>query len=99
MPVDDLPGWLPVWCLDHLGSRPVGTLFPGARPLTPVIGVGPLAVHAEEFRPGGEVLRGDSPEVAVQLTTSAGRRCTAYTAVSGKALRVQATERLRRANA
>src|SRR5579863_6432336 len=38
--------------------------FPCARPLTPVIAVGSLAVHAEEFRPGGEVLHGDSPEVA-----------------------------------
>jgi Phosphotransferase enzyme family len=40
--------------------------FPCARPLTPVVGVGALAVHAEEFIPGGEVLRGDSPEVAVR---------------------------------
>jgi hypothetical protein len=40
--------------------------FPCARPLTPVVGVGPLAVHAEEFHPGGEVLPGDSPEVAVR---------------------------------
>ena len=40
-----------------------GRGFPCARPLTPVVGVGSLAVHAEEFRPGGEVLRGDSPEV------------------------------------
>src|SRR3984885_8585875 len=39
--------------------------FPCARPLTPVAGVGSLAVHAEEFRPGGEVLHGDSPGVAV----------------------------------
>ncbi|HEY3470595.1 MAG TPA: phosphotransferase [Amycolatopsis sp.] len=38
--------------------------FPCPRPLTPVFGVGPLAVHAEEYRPGGEVLRGDSPDVA-----------------------------------
>ena len=38
--------------------------FPCARPLTPVAGVGSLAVHAEEFRPGGEVLDGDSPDVA-----------------------------------
>jgi hypothetical protein len=38
--------------------------FPCARPLTPVAGAGSLAVHAEEFRPGGEVLHGDSPEVA-----------------------------------
>ncbi len=38
--------------------------FPCARPLTPVTSAGSLAVHAEEFRPGGEVLHGDSPEVA-----------------------------------
>ena len=38
--------------------------FPCARPLTPVVGVGSLAVHAEEFRPGGQVLHGDSPDVA-----------------------------------
>jgi hypothetical protein len=40
--------------------------FPCARPLTPVVGVGALAVHAEEFRPGGEVLQGDSPDIAVR---------------------------------
>ena len=40
--------------------------FPCARPLTPVVGVGSLAVHAEEFRPGGEVLHGDSPDVAAR---------------------------------
>jgi hypothetical protein len=40
--------------------------FPCARPLTPVAGVRSLAVHAEEFRPGGEVLAGDSPEVATR---------------------------------
>jgi hypothetical protein len=111
VPLEDLPDWLPTWCLDHLGGEPVGVLFrlqqvsmvfglrlpggtdvvvkaraddgravscvaaqarlaergfPGARPLTPVVGVGSLAVHAEEFRPGGEVLHGDSPEVAVR---------------------------------
>ncbi|MFI6693575.1 hypothetical protein ACIBLA_17795 [Streptomyces sp. NPDC050433] len=38
--------------------------FPCARPLTPVVGVGALAVHAEECRPGGELLRGDSTDVA-----------------------------------
>jgi hypothetical protein len=108
---DDLPDWLPAWCLDQLGSEPAGVLFrvrqvsmvfglrladgrdvvvkaraddgratscvaaqarlaergfPCARPLTPVTGAGSLAVHAEEFRPGGEVLPGDSPEVAVR---------------------------------
>jgi hypothetical protein len=107
--LDDLPGWLPTWCLDHLGGEPAGVLFqlrqvsmvfglrlaggrdvvvkaraddgravscveaqarlagrgfPCARPLTPVTGVGSLAVHAEEFRPGGEVLHGDSPDIA-----------------------------------
>jgi hypothetical protein len=40
--------------------------FPCARPLTPVVGVGSLSVHAEEFRPGGEVLHGDGPEVVVR---------------------------------
>jgi hypothetical protein len=108
--VDDLPGWLPGWCVDQLGGEPAGVLFqveqismvfglrlaggqdvvvkaraddgragscvaaqvrlaergfPCARPLTPVTGAGSLAVHAEEFRPGGEMLCGDSPEVAV----------------------------------
>ncbi len=40
--------------------------FPCARPLTPVVGVGSLAVHAEEFRAGGEVLAGDSPGMAAR---------------------------------
>ncbi|MET7426774.1 hypothetical protein [Dactylosporangium sp. NPDC005555] len=40
--------------------------FPCARPLTPVVAVGSLAVHAEEFRPGGDVLHGDTPDVAVR---------------------------------
>ena len=40
--------------------------FPCARPLTPAVGVGVLAVHAEESRPGGELLPGDSPDVAVR---------------------------------
>jgi hypothetical protein len=53
--------------------------FPCARPLTPALGVGALAVHAEESWSGGELLRGNSPE-------------------SCDAVRVQAAERLRRAN-
>jgi hypothetical protein len=109
--LDDLPDWLPAWCLDHLGDEPAAMLFrrqqvsmvfglrlargrdvvvkarvddgravscvaaqarlaergfPCARPLTPVARVGSLAVHAEEFRPGREVLGGDSPDVAVR---------------------------------
>ncbi|WP_431912587.1 phosphotransferase [Nonomuraea jabiensis] len=122
MPFDDLPDWLPAWCLDHLGDQPADVLFrqqsmstvfglrlaggtdvvikardddgragscvtaqarlaengfPCARPLTPVVGVGPLAVHAEEFRPGGEVLRGDAPEIAVRYGEVFARLMTA----------------------
>jgi hypothetical protein len=111
VPMEDLPDWLPAWCLDHLGGEPAGVLFqlqqvsmvfglrlaggrdvvvkaraddgravscvaaqamlaergfPCARPLTSVASVGSLAVHAEEFRPGGEVLRGDSPNIAMR---------------------------------
>lgn len=40
--------------------------FPCARPLTSALAVGALAVHAEEYRRGGELLRGASPEVAVR---------------------------------
>jgi hypothetical protein len=111
VPLDDLPDWLPAWCVDHLGGEPADVLFqlqqvsmvfglrlaggtdvvvkaradhgrakscvaaqarlaergfPCARPLTLVVGVGSLAVHAEEFRPGGEVLHGDSPDVGAR---------------------------------
>jgi hypothetical protein len=111
VPLEDLPDWLPAWCVDHLGGEPADVLFqlhqvsmvfglrlaggtdvvvkartddgravscvavqarlaergfPCAQPLTPVVGVGSLAVHAEEFRPGGVVLHGDSPDVAVR---------------------------------
>ncbi|GLY51783.1 phosphotransferase [Lentzea sp. NBRC 102530] len=38
--------------------------FPCPRPLTPVVRAGGVAVHAEEPLPGGEVLAGDTPEVA-----------------------------------
>jgi hypothetical protein len=44
--------------------------FPCARPLTPVVGVGSLAVHAEEFQLG-EVLHGDSPDMADQSLVAA----------------------------
>src|SRR5215218_147158 len=111
MPLEDLPDWLPAWCVDQLGDEPVSVLFelrqisavfglrlaggrdvvvkareddgragscvaaqarlakrgfPCARPLTPAVGVGALAVHAEEYRPGGEVLHGDSSDVAAR---------------------------------
>ncbi|HEU5469680.1 MAG TPA: hypothetical protein VFV67_03435 [Actinophytocola sp.] len=111
MPLEDLPDWLPTWCVNQLGDGPVGVLFevrsisavfglrlaggrdvvvkareddgratscvaaqarlaqrgfPCAQPLTPAVGVGALAVHAEEYRPGGELLQGDSPEIAVR---------------------------------
>ncbi|GAA3626914.1 hypothetical protein GCM10022419_135400 [Nonomuraea rosea] len=112
--MDDLPDWLPAWCLDHLGGEPAGVLFqlhqmstvfglrltggtdvvvkaraddgraascvaaqtrlaergfPCARPLTPVVGVGPLAVHAEEHRPGGDISHEDSSDAAVRYAT------------------------------
>ena len=47
-------------------ARLAGRGFPCARPLTPATGAGSLAVHAEEFRPGGEILPGDSPDVAAR---------------------------------
>ncbi|MEV0335477.1 phosphotransferase [Nocardia sp. NPDC050717] len=43
--------------------------FPCARPLTPVLREGHLAVHAEEYRPGGDLLRGDSPAIARRYAT------------------------------
>jgi hypothetical protein len=46
----------------HLAERG----FPCARPLTPAVGVGALAVHAEESRTGGDVLDGDTPDIAVR---------------------------------
>jgi len=121
VPLEDLPDWLPAWCLDHLGGEPADVLFqlqqvsmvfglrlpggtdvvvkaraddgravscvaaqarlaergfPCARPLTPVVGVGSLAVHAEEFRPGGEVLQGDSPDVAARCAEVFARLMT-----------------------
>jgi hypothetical protein len=27
VPLDELPDWLPAWCLDHLGGGPAGVLF------------------------------------------------------------------------
>ena len=111
MPLDDLPAWLPGWCVARLGDAPVGVLFearsisavfglrlaggrdvvvkvredegraascvtaqarlaergfPCARPITPALVVGALAVHAEEYLPGGEPLHGDTPQVAVR---------------------------------
>ena len=56
--------------------------FPCARPLTPVAGAGPLAVHAEEFRPGGEVLHGDSPDVAVRCAEVFARVMTELAGVT-----------------
>jgi hypothetical protein len=127
VPFEDLPDWLPAWCLDQLGGEPVEVLFqlqqismvfglrlaggtgvvvkaradegraescvaaqarlaergfPCARPLTPVAGVGSLAVHAEEFRGGGDVLHGDSPKVAVRYAEVFARLMAELTDVS-----------------
>ncbi|MEU6744278.1 hypothetical protein [Streptosporangium sandarakinum] len=56
--------------------------FPCARPLTPAVGVGALAVHAEEFRPGGEVLHGDSLNVAVRYAEVFARLTAELTGVT-----------------
>ncbi|MEU6726370.1 hypothetical protein ABZ917_21945 [Nonomuraea wenchangensis] len=56
--------------------------FPCARPLTPAVGLGALAVHAEEFRPGGEVLHGDSPDVAVRYAEVFARLMAELTGVT-----------------
>jgi hypothetical protein len=56
--------------------------FPCARPLTPVVAVGSLAVHAEEFRPGGEVLHGDSTDVAVRCAEVFARLMTELAGVT-----------------
>ena len=56
--------------------------FPCARPVTPVITVDSLAVHAEEFRPGGDMLRGDSPSVAVRYASVFARLMSALESVS-----------------
>lgn len=105
----DLPEWLVSWCLEHMGSEPVGELlriqristvyglqladgseivvkvrenegrtascvaaqaqlairgFPCASSLTPVFVFDSRAVHAEQYRPGGDMLHGDTPEIA-----------------------------------
>jgi hypothetical protein len=56
--------------------------FPCARPLTPVVAVGGLAVHAEEHRPGGAVQRGSSPEVAARCARLYARLMTELAAVT-----------------
>ena len=49
--------WACVAAQDALARRG----FPCARPLSPVTLVGGLAVHAEQWRPGGEIAAGDDP--------------------------------------
>jgi phosphotransferase family enzyme len=41
--------------------------LPVARPLTNATVVEGLAIHAEEWRPGGDILRGDGPEIAAKF--------------------------------
>lgn len=52
----------------HVSPRRPGWPSGGlpAPPLTPAVSVGALVVHAEESRPGGELLGGDSPDIAVR---------------------------------
>ncbi|MGK3208363.1 phosphotransferase [Amycolatopsis sp. MEPSY49] len=55
--------------------------FPCARPLTDVIRVGSLAVHAEESRPGGVMLLGDTPDIAERYAAVFARLMTELTDV------------------
>lgn len=56
--------------------------FPCPRPLTPVTAVGTLAVHAEEFRPGGAPLPGDTPDVAVRCAEVFARLMAELTGIA-----------------
>jgi hypothetical protein len=47
-----------------------------------VVCVGSLSVHAEEFRPGGEVLHGDSPEAAARCAEVFARLMTELAGVT-----------------
>ena len=80
MPVEDLPDWLPAWCLDQLGAEPVGVLF-RVRQVSMVFGV---------RLPGGT-------DVVVKARADDG--CAGETSLSDDALRAQAADRLRCANA
>lgn len=55
--------------------------FPCARPLTDVIRVGSLAVHAEESRPGGVMLLGDTLDIAERYAAVFARLMTELTDV------------------
>jgi hypothetical protein len=56
--------------------------FPCARPLTGVVGVGSLAVHAEEYRGDGDVVADDSPEVGARYGAVFARLMTALQEVT-----------------
>ncbi|HEX5198414.1 phosphotransferase [Paractinoplanes rhizophilus] len=56
--------------------------FPCARPLTPVVSIGALAVHAEEYRPGGEPLHGDSSAIATRCAEVFARLMAELAAVA-----------------
>ncbi len=56
--------------------------FPCARPLTGVSFVDGMAVHAEEWRPGGEIRTGSDAETAAAFGRLYGRTMTATMAVS-----------------
>jgi hypothetical protein len=56
--------------------------FPCPRPLTPAVPVGSLAVHAEESLPGGDLLAGDSPDIAVRYAAVFARLMSALATVA-----------------
>ncbi|MGW4207556.1 hypothetical protein ACWEIJ_06170 [Lentzea sp. NPDC004789] len=58
--------------------------FPCPRPITPVVRTGGLAVHAEESLPGGDLLRGDTPDVAARYAAVFARLMTELATVTVK---------------
>jgi hypothetical protein len=59
-------------CVEAQRQLAVGG-FPCAQPLTPGLVVAGVAVHAEQWRPGGVMLRGDTADVARRFAALLGR--------------------------
>jgi hypothetical protein len=104
MPLEELPDWLPAWCLDQLGAEPVSVLFQ-ARQVSMVFGLRLAGgtVAYQDIR--GRLCTAAEQEVAwaagVWMAAYNAREEALYghTLIGRDALRAQAPERLRRANA
>jgi hypothetical protein len=97
--LDDLPPWLPAWCLDHLGGEPAGV---------------PFQLHQVSMVFGLRLAGGEDVVVKARADDGRAASCVAaqarlaeggfpgarpLTPVGADALRGQAAERLRRADA